>query len=162
MIFTTNQATLTDIALIRELANEIWHEYYPAIITNAQINYMLDLMYSEKKLASQLNSNHTFHIIKKELTPIGFIGIEKLSENKFYLQKYYLLPKYRGLGIGQKMLDNMLTQYPIQSLKLAVNRQNYKSINFYFKLGFKIIEVVDNAIGENYYMNDFIMEKTYK
>jgi hypothetical protein len=38
-----------------------------------------------------------------------------------------------------------------------VNRQNYKAINFYFKLGFKIQTVADFDIGNGYVMNDFVM-----
>jgi ribosomal protein S18 acetylase RimI-like enzyme len=42
-------------------------------------------------------------------------------------------------------------------VRLNVNRQNYKSINFYFKLGFKIEKVVDIDLDKGYQMNDFIM-----
>jgi RimJ/RimL family protein N-acetyltransferase len=44
-------------------------------------------------------------------------------------------------------------------IKLTVNRQNFKSINFYFKNGFKIEKVEDFDIGNGYWMNDFIMVK---
>jgi len=46
----------------------------------------------------------------------------------------------------------------IRSITLQVNRQNYKSVNFYFSVGFKIIQVADFDIGEGWQMNDFIME----
>jgi len=45
----------------------------------------------------------------------------------------------------------------INTIRLTVNRSNYKTINFYFKFGFIIEEVKDFDIGNNYYMNDFIM-----
>jgi ribosomal protein S18 acetylase RimI-like enzyme len=44
-----------------------------------------------------------------------------------------------------------------QSIRLTVNRENYKAINFYFKLGFKIEKVADFDIGQGYVMNDFVM-----
>ena len=45
----------------------------------------------------------------------------------------------------------------IEKLRLTVNRQNFKSINFYFKNGFKIDHVEDFDIGNGYVMNDFVM-----
>ena len=44
-----------------------------------------------------------------------------------------------------------------EELRLTVNRQNFKSINFYFKNGFKIEQVADFDIGNGYVMNDFVM-----
>jgi ribosomal protein S18 acetylase RimI-like enzyme len=44
-----------------------------------------------------------------------------------------------------------------KTIRLTVNRQNFKSINFYFKLGFKIEKVADFDIGNGYFMNDFVM-----
>ena len=46
-------------------------------------------------------------------------------------------------------------------MRLFVNRENFKSINFYFKTGFIIEKIIDQPIGENFYMNDFIMIKKY-
>jgi len=42
-------------------------------------------------------------------------------------------------------------------LRLQVNRQNYKAVNFYFKMGFIIESVGDFDIGGGYFMNDFVM-----
>jgi ribosomal protein S18 acetylase RimI-like enzyme len=49
-----------------------------------------------------------------------------------------------------------------KTIRLTVNRQNYKSINFYFKNGFKIERVEDFDIGSGFWMNDFIMIKQVK
>ena len=52
----------------------------------------------------------------------------------------------------------LLDLFPdLNTMRLTVNRSNFKSINFYFKLGFIIEEVKDFDIGNNYFMNDFIM-----
>jgi hypothetical protein len=52
----------------------------------------------------------------------------------------------------------LLLHYPdLQEVRLAVNRKNYKSINFYFKIGFIIDHCMDVAIGNGFYMNDFEM-----
>ena len=53
--------------------------------------------------------------------------------------------------------DFILREYVPQEIRLQVNRQNFKAINFYFKAGFKIEKVADFDIGDGYFMNDFIM-----
>lgn len=49
----------------------------------------------------------------------------------------------------------------IQTMKLTVNRRNIKAINFYFSRGFRIDHAADFDIGSGYFMNDFVMVKTY-
>ena len=56
-----------------------------------------------------------------------------------------------------KVFDLIKEKHPHSKLTLTVNRQNYKAINFYFKLGFKIQTVADFDIGNGYVMNDFVM-----
>jgi RimJ/RimL family protein N-acetyltransferase len=61
--------------------------------------------------------------------------------------------------MGEKVYEQILALHPqIQTFRLTVNRKNFKSINFYFKLGFKIESVEDFDIGNNYFMNDFVMK----
>ncbi len=45
----------------------------------------------------------------------------------------------------------------LEAVRLQVNRQNMKAINFYFKMGFVIEQVADFDIGDGYFMNDFVM-----
>jgi hypothetical protein len=49
-----------------------------------------------------------------------------------------------------------------KAMRLQVNRKNYKSINFYFKMGFVIEEVADFDIGDGYLMEDFVMVLTIR
>ena len=64
----------------------------------------------------------------------------------------------RGRGLGAAVFGALLDQYPdALEIRLTVNRQNYKSINFYFKIGFIIESCLDIPIGEGYVMNDFQM-----
>ena len=51
----------------------------------------------------------------------------------------------------------MIAEFKPQTIRLQVNRMNYKAINFYFKHGFVIEKVADFDIGDGYFMNDFVM-----
>ena len=61
-----------------------------------------------------------------------------------------------GIGHGVwALLRGLLPD--MREMRLQVNRQNYKAINFYFKVGFVIERVADFDIGDGYFMNDFVM-----
>ena len=92
--------------------------------------------------------------------PVGFISISFENETDLWIHKFYISQDYQGNGIGTTVFCELLKiiNEPKQ-IRLTVNRQNYKSINFYFKLGFKIEKVADFDIGNGYFMNDFVMLK---
>ena len=75
------------------------------------------------------------------------------------------MPEFQGKSVGSKCLNllevaiNQNSKSSFNCFKLTVNRQNFKSINFYFKNGFTIESVADFDIGNGYVMNDFIMKK---
>jgi RimJ/RimL family protein N-acetyltransferase len=64
----------------------------------------------------------------------------------------------QGKGIGAEAFERLLEHYAdAREIRLTVNRQNYKSINFYFKIGFRIERCADFDIGGGFFMNDFVM-----
>jgi ribosomal protein S18 acetylase RimI-like enzyme len=67
------------------------------------------------------------------------------------------LDKEAGKGIGTEILEELKKIIQPKKIRLTVNRNNFKSINFYFKNGFRIDSVAQFDIGEGYIMDDFIM-----
>lgn len=154
------KATADEIPLIQQLSESIWRQHYIDIISKQQIEYMLAKMYSTEKLQQEINSDlHTYFIAYLKDKPLGYIAISKESDNKIMLNKFYLLQEQRFHGLGKKIFELVFSNYPQSDIQLFVNRQNFKSVNFYFKMGFKIADVIDNHFGEGYYMNDFFMVK---
>lgn len=154
-------ASAADFTLIAELAKEIWHKHYVPIIRTEQVEYMLAKIYNKESLLEQTeNKGHRFYLIEEEGTKkqIGFISISSEDGKNYWIHKFYILNNEQAKGIGTKVFQEILkVMNKPESIVLTVNRQNYKSINFYFKLGFVIKEVADFDIGNNYFMNDFVM-----
>ncbi|MES2286146.1 MAG: GNAT family N-acetyltransferase [Bacteroidota bacterium] len=154
------KATTQDIPLIAELADSIWRKHYINIITLQQIEYMLKSMYSTESLLQQMTEGHVFTIVFADEKPIGFASINRKDKGNYTLHKFYISPDYHGNSIGTKLFINLLSELnPFESIQLTVNRQNYKAINFYFKIGFIIKEIADFNIGNGFFMNDFVMIK---
>jgi diamine N-acetyltransferase len=162
MHLTVKTAGKGDVALISRLADKIWHQYYPAIIGLEQIAYMLERFYSEKALTQEIEQGHRFYLVVLDDQPIGYLCESESSPGDFFLHKFYLIGEVQNRGIGRKVLEEIFfSKLSLKSIRLTVNRQNYKSINFYFRNGFQIEKVADFDIGDGYFMNDFVMCRNF-
>jgi len=142
------------------MAEKIWLHHYPAIIGIDQTRYMLEHNYSLASMQEQSAKGQQFYwICGDKDNEIGFIGVSESSNESLFIHKFYILPEAQGQGAGKAAFLFLSDLYPkIRRFELQVNRQNYKSINFYFSVGFRIVRVDDFDIGKGWQMNDFIME----
>lgn len=135
-------ATLDDVTLIQDLANESWKDTYGKILSQEQLEYMLDLMYSSENIVKQMNQEtYHYHIIQnQQLDPVGFIGFEtNYEENTTKLHRLYLIPSAKGLGLGKATIDQLkiwTKVYNNNRIILTVNKSN-SAKEMYEKQGFK-------------------------
>ena len=161
-MLSIRNASVADVRLIRELTFKVWPETYAAIISQQQIDYMLEMMYSEASLKNQMEEGSRFIIAEDGAEPAGFASYEEIKSTVFKLHKLYILASQQGKGTGSFVIDyiiNVIRQQGATILQLQVNRNN-KAKNFYERLGFMVIEEADFDIGGGYFMNDYIMEKS--
>lgn len=150
--------TEKDISLVSNLASTIWNQHYPSIIGQEQVDYMLELMYSQRSLEEQMKQKgHLFFVINFNNENIGFISVHKEEGNTWFLNKFYIDQELSAKGVGTTAFHLLLKEINPEKIILTVNRKNHKSINFYFKNGFRIEEVKDFDIGKGYLMEDFVM-----
>ncbi|MTH14629.1 GNAT family N-acetyltransferase [Flavobacterium sp. LC2016-01] len=158
------EAFIEDIAKIQEIANITWPITYGEILTTEQLDYMLNLIYSDEALSKQIqNKEQLFYLISDSESIIGFIGIEHNYKNTAVtkIHKIYLLPETQGKGYGKivfETIEKLASENNSKELLLNVNRFN-AALNFYKKLGFEIKETVDIEIGNGYLMEDYVMGK---
>jgi hypothetical protein len=147
---------LTDIA---GLAALIWNQHYPQIIGQAQVDYMLQMMYSAESLREQLlTKRHRFFLVHSGSEKIGFISLHNENKGNWHLNKFYVNQQNIYRGTGSWAFRETVNLIRPEKITLTVNRANYKSINFYFKMGFKIAGLVKIDIGNGFVMDDFVME----
>jgi diamine N-acetyltransferase len=151
-------ATPANIPLLRSLAHKIWWAHYPEIIGTDQIEYMLELMYSELALRQQMTDSQVFRLIFADDEPAGYVATSQKEAGSFFLHKFYVDNTQHRRGIGAAVFQKLLAELPgLRELRLTVNRRNFKSINFYFKMDFIIEQNVDIPIGNGFVMDDFQM-----
>lgn len=159
---TISIAQKSQLFIIKELAYTIWPVAYGEILSQEQLDYMLDLIYTIESLEKQVDKKHVFLLVEDDNQFIGFASYELNFENsnKTKIQKLYVLPEIQGKGIGKNLI-NYIKQIAIDKknsgLILNVNRFN-KAKEFYLKYGFEITKEIKIDIGNNYIMDDYIME----
>lgn len=153
-----NPVSPSDINQIAELAKIIWQKHYPPIIGQEQVDYMLQKMYNPESLLDQIkNKEQQFYFIQLNNKSIGFLSVTPETNECWMLNKFYLLEENADRGIGSKVLEELKKIINPKKIRLTVNRNNIKSINFYFKNGFRINSTAIFDIGDGYIMDDFIM-----
>jgi GNAT superfamily N-acetyltransferase len=153
---------LDDINTIGFLAQQIWPSTYGEILTNEQLQYMLNLFYSPAALRRQMvDERHQFLVVEQGEEAIGFAAWSDTEEQGiFKLHKLYVLPGVQGKGLGRSMLQFIFQDIRgegAKALRLNVNRYN-TARQFYERMGFHVIKEEDVPIGQGYFMNDYVME----
>ena len=157
-MLSLNLLPKSDLHIVEQLAHEIWPIHYTPIIGEKQVKYMLHKMYSLPVLEKQFDEGHQFFIIKENDKNIGYVSTSSTDNKNFFLHKFYILQNQQGKKLGEQLFNQLYKGiYQAETVRLYVNRQNYKSVNFYFKMGFKIERLNELDIGEGYFMSDFIM-----
>jgi GNAT superfamily N-acetyltransferase len=157
------RAGLSDRAFIRSISERTWPSTYGHIISQEQIDFMLDWMYSDASLEKQMNTGCEFYIASKQndngdLDPVGFCSVSS-EDGAHKLNKLYVLPVAQGTGAGKALLNKAIEVAKAAgstSLFLQVNKQN-TAYTFYLKKGFiKELEFKFD-IGNGFYMDDYVM-----
>jgi ribosomal protein S18 acetylase RimI-like enzyme len=150
--------------IIRGIASATWPITYGEILTQEQIEYMFEMMYSTNSLQEQATKQNLYFLLANvENSPLGFASYESNYNEtmKTKIHKIYILPSAQGKGIGKKLIDYIIDEAKMQqntAVILNVNKYN-KAQHFYTKIGFSIAseEIID--IGKGYVMDDYVMEK---
>ena len=160
MITDIRIATIRDINSIQNIAYVTWPVTYKRIITTEQMEYMLEMMYSQEALENQFYEGSQFLMAEVENEVVGFASFGFVKDAIYKLHKLYVNPEVQKSGAGKGLLQESITKVIKlggKKLQLQVNRKN-KAVGFYEKMGFEVIKEQDFYIGEGYYMNDFVME----
>ena len=107
-MFQIKNASVADIPLIRELTFRVWPQTYANILSKGQIDYMLEMMYSESSLRKQMKEGCEFIIVYDDETPVGFASYQQIKPSVFKLHKIYVLPSQQGKGTGKFIIDHVM------------------------------------------------------
>ena len=169
-----------DIVHLAQMADEIWHGYWPDIIGKEQTDYMVERFQSREAIESDIRTKEYRYwiAVDEEGNEVGFTGgaPEELSGDadhdaaishsavvdarwprRFFISKIYLYPEQRGKHYASRIIDQyvqLCRNEGFPALYLTVNRGNVLGVRAYEGHGFVTVEEVDTDIGQGYEMND--------
>ena len=157
------EASKDHIFIIRALADEIWPPTFKDILSNEQITYMMDMMYSQSSLEKQMSEGHHYLLAMEDGEYLGYVSYELDYKNSgtTKIHKIYVLPSLQGRGVGRLFINavaEIAQSNNSRELSLNVNRYN-KAIEFYKRMGFDFYMTEDIDIGNGFVMEDYIMNK---
>lgn len=154
----------TELKAVAELASIIWHECFIDIISEGQIDYMVEKFQSYKAMTKQIiEQDYSYFAVREDEELCGYIGVKPEKDDRFFLSKLYLRSDRRGRGIASQMLKKVFEEaksYGKERVYLTVNKHNEHAISVYLRTGFEIADKVVTDIGNGYVMDDYIMEYT--
>ncbi len=176
--------TPSQIDELADMANRIWHEYWPDIIGKDQTDYMIDMFQSVSAITRDIQQhNYRYWFVVDDGKKVGFTGgaIEEMTDDadhnafihhsdvvdtrwprRFFISKVYLYADERGKHYSSRVLDfyeQFCRNNNLPVMYLTVNRENDLGVRAYKGRGFDTVDQVDNPIGRGYVMNDYIMAK---
>ena len=94
--------------------------------------------WSENAICESMNAGTHFYVAKTNNTIAGYMGVSKIC-GEGYVTNIAVLPEYRRLGIGQKILEHVINSSidELEFISLEVRVSNTPAISLYEKFGFE-------------------------
>lgn len=170
---------------LAKMAAEIWREYWPNRIGEAQTEYMIEMFHSVDAMKHDI-AEHNYRywfMVDEGGHEVGYTGgcTQELTSDKeadawmkhgtvvdarwpkrFFISKVYLYATERGKHYGSEAIrfyEQLCLDEGLPAMYLTVNRDNELGIRAYEGNGFISVEDVDAEIGEGHIMYDHIMVK---
>ena len=144
------RATISDVAIIVDLARNIYKEYYLHLWHNGGAKwYMENYAYSPEKIRAELmNSNNEYFIATENGIEQGYMKInlnEQLAgyetQNALEVERIYLYKKATGKELGKELMQtamNRARELKKDIIFLKAMDSSTGALEFYKKLGFEI------------------------
>ncbi|TPN82915.1 GNAT family N-acetyltransferase [Aquimarina algicola] len=166
MIEIIPATTYSDFEIIEGLVRQILHKFYDPVIPKEHTKYFIEKYQTAKAIEQQVKNGSNYFLLKYESLNVGYLGLSK-EPDFLLLDKLYLLEDYRGKKIGKKAIeftDSFARKLIILKIKLIVHKENLETIEFYKRMGYRLLNIVPNhfetgQIIENYEMEKILLKK---
>ncbi len=139
---TFRSITAEDIPFLKEVYfSTRLEELAPVGWDEAQTNEFLEMQFGfQHKSYTENYPAAELLVISQDHNDVGRLYIER-QENEIRIIDIALLPKYRGRGIGSKIMKDILREADDKKLPVTIHvERNNPALSLYARLGFEIIE----------------------
>lgn len=160
----------TDAAFrdMADLASRIWHEYWPCILDEAQIDYMVNTMQGFESIRREVREEGCLYwfAVGEDGRKLGYLSVRpEEMDGRLFVSKVYLLKEERGKHYASRMLDfceEICRENGLSTMYLHVNKHNELGKRAYVGRGWHVAESTVSDIGHGFVMDDYVMEKAVR
>jgi diamine N-acetyltransferase len=151
---------LEDLAIVRDLAMQIWPNLYRKVISPIQMDAILSAVFDLDTLEDDLTERaHIYWVAEVNNKPVGFSSAS-FKDSHISVYKIYILADYRGLGLGKAMIQTAIDHFETaKTLSLIVPKDHDHGLGFSLKSGFEFGGEEPVCIG-GYDLTNYVMHKT--
>ena len=152
--------TSNDFRQLEPFAASIWEHHYTPIIGADQVAFMLNKYQSAQAMFDQFSAGYKYAVVISGGQKAGYFAYDGKAEKEVFISKLYIHKDFRRRGLGRRILDFISKEARVlgcKAMTLSVNKDNSNSIQFYIAYGFQAIKAQKVAIGEGFYMDDYVM-----
>lgn len=94
----------------------------------------------KERLLEEKNKGHIMYVMMDQDRIIGYMQLEKSAQELYYLQKLVVLPEYRHMGLGTKLLDyakKQVEELGGRRISIGIIEENMVLKNWYLAYGFR-------------------------
>jgi ribosomal protein S18 acetylase RimI-like enzyme len=142
-------ARADDLAAVRALLVETWHDTYDSILGAARVTMVTDDWHSLTQLGHEMQREaHAFLVGVVEGNIEGTASVTLTESETLTIDRLYVRPTRQRQGLGSALLDACLAQFPqALRLRLEVEADNVKGRAFYARQGFTETQGRSNCDG---------------
>jgi ribosomal protein S18 acetylase RimI-like enzyme len=152
------RATIADLKLIRDISIQTFTETFAGVNTADNLALYLQEHLNETVLTKEIeNIESDFFLAKANDTVIGYLKLnwgnaqtEIIESQALEIHRIYVLEKYHGKQVGQRLLDKAITVAKHKKavfIWLGVWENNKKAQNFYNRNGFTAFDTHVFTLG---------------
>ena len=133
------QAISDDLADVRDLLVETWHDTYDGLLGAETVTRITDEWHSVEALSRQLDLPDTaFLVAETDSRLVGHVFANARELPVLVIARLYVRPSCQRRGIGKALLDAAVACYPrARTIQLYVEADNPKGNAFYRREGFR-------------------------
>ncbi len=151
-----------DTEALNSYLHPIWHEVFDPIMVEGPeaAEYIFATWMNPSAIAKDMEKGYKYGFIEESGTRIGLYSWHIQDDGKFYINKLYLEPAFRGKGLGNRALLAMFDiarEHGCSEAYLNVYYYNERAIKAYLRAGMHVKYRCLQMIGNGITRNDYIM-----
>ena len=149
-----------DAEELSEYLHPIWHEVFDPLMPPEEAEYIFSTWTNPDAIRESIGHGYEFGYVYKDGERLGLYSYHIQDDGRFYINKLYLEPRFRGRGLGHEALLSMFDiarENGCSEVYLNVYYHNQRAFKAYLRAGMTDYYRCLQMIGDGVIRNDYVM-----